>query len=138
MFKIEIKHHIFLFCLTTTLWTFFLLGGLSSEYYLLWPFGKSLLLINALPAIALIPLGYYVLKHIIGHDFIVASFWAAFYASVPLIFYDYLYIAVHLKVGLSFFKSHWYLTTFYFIPWVVLPLVAVRISKQHVETIEEI
>jgi len=104
---------------------------LSSEYYLSWSFGKQLLLIDVLPAIALIPLGYYIFKHIIGHDFVVAALWGAFYASVPLILYDYLYIAVHLKLGFSFFKSHWYLIVFYIIPWVVLPFVGAFIARQY-------
>ena len=138
LFRIEIKHHLFLLCLATTLWTFFLLGGLSSEYYQTWPFLKTLLVVDIIPGVALIPIGYYVLKDIIAHDFILAAFWASFYASVPLIIYDYLYIAVHLNVGMSFLKTHWYLTAFYFVPWLILPLVGSYISKQQSENKQKI
>jgi len=55
LFKIEIKHHLFLFCFSTTLWTSFLFGGLSSEYYQTWPFVKTLLLIDVIPGIEVNP-----------------------------------------------------------------------------------
>ncbi len=136
MFKIEIKHHLFLLCLTTTLWVFFLLGGLWSEYYQTWPFLKTLLIVNIIPGIALIPIGYYVLKFIIGHDYYAAAIWGSFYGSIPLVLYDYLYIAVHLNKGMAFLTSYWYLTVFYFIPWLVLPVVAHYIVKQNAKNKE--
>ena len=44
--------------------------------------------------------------------------------TVPLFFYDYLYLAVHQARGLSFLQTHWYLTAFYAIPWMLLPVIA--------------
>ena len=134
LFKIEVKHHLLLFCLATTLWTLFLLGGLSSDYYQTWSFVKVLLIVDVIPGIALIPIGYYVFKCIIGHDYYSAAFWGSFYGSIPLIIYDYLYIAVHLNQGMAFLTSYWYLTIFYLVPWFVFPLVARFIVKKNIES----
>ena len=130
IFKIELKHHLLIFCMATTMWTFYLLGGLSSEYYQTWPFWKSLVVVNIIPSILLIPLGYYVLKHIVQHHYMRTSLIIAFYGSIPLVIYDILYIGLHLNKGLFFFKDYWYLTVFYFVPWVIFPLIALKIKNE--------
>ena len=99
LLKIKINHHLFFLCFATTLWTYFLLGGLSSDYYQTWSFVKALFIIDIIPGIALFPVGYYVHKMMTGYDFLAVSFWVAFYASVPLLVYDYLFIGIHLNKG---------------------------------------
>ena len=56
------------------------------------------------------------------------AFWIALYMTVPLFVYDYLYLAVHQQRGWAFLETHWYLTLFYVLPWVLLPVVAWRAS----------
>ena len=38
------------------------------------------------------------------------------------------YLAVHQQRGWAFLETHWYLTLFYVMPWVLLPVVAWRMS----------
>ena len=44
--------------------------------------------------------------------------------TVPLLFYDYLYLAIHQQRGWMFMQTHWYLTVFYVIPRLLLPPIA--------------
>ncbi len=136
MFKIEIKYQILLFSLSTTLWIFFLLGSLSTEYFQTWPALQTLIIVDIIPAILLIPLSYYLLQSVIGHHYIRASLFAAFYASIPLVIYDVIYIAFHLKKGLFFFFDYWYLTIFYFIPWIIIPIIAYKIKRKKINALE--
>jgi hypothetical protein len=55
--------------------------------------------------------------------------WWAFYISVPLLVYDYLYCAVHLGYKATFFVKYWYLTVYYILPWVVFPPTGWLIDK---------
>jgi hypothetical protein len=55
----------------------------------------------------------------------------AFYMTVPLFAYDYLYLALHQQRGWSFLTSHWYLTVFYVIPWLLMPMVAWIVMRRH-------
>ena len=126
---IEAKHHLLLFCLSTSLWTFYLLLGLPSEYFQSWPSLRTLILVDIMPTILLFPLSYWLLKHVIGHDFIRAAFLGAFYASVPLLIYDSIYLGVHLGYGFTFLGEYWYLTAFYFVPWIVIPIVGAKLSR---------
>jgi len=110
------------------------LGGLSSEYYQTWPFLKALLIVDVMPLIVLIPLSYYILKHVIGQHFVLSGVVAAFYGSVPLVIYDYLFIGKYLNKGMAFLTDYWYLTVFYFIPWAVVPFAGYAIERKRSRT----
>jgi hypothetical protein len=43
---------------------------------------------------------------------------------VPLFVYDWLYCGIHLGHGLAFVGRYWYLTTYYAVPWILLPATA--------------
>lgn len=51
----------------------------------------------------------------------VVSLWWAFYLTVPLFILDLLYCGVYLGHGLAFIWDYWYLTVYYFIPWLIFP-----------------
>lgn len=126
---VELKHHLLLFCLPTSLWTFYLLFGLPSEYFQSWPSLQTLILVDIVPTILLVPLSYWLLKHVIGHSFMRAALLASLYASLPLLVYDCIYIGIHLGRGINFFAEYWYLTAFYFVPWIVIPAVGTILSR---------
>ena len=50
--------------------------------------------------------------------------WLAIYMTEPFLAYDYLYLGMHQQRGKSFLTTHWYLTAFYVIPWLMLPGIA--------------
>jgi hypothetical protein len=112
----------------------FLLGGLSSEYYQTWSFLKALLIVDVMPLILLVPLSYYILKYVVGHHFVLSGVVAAFYGSVPLVIYDYIFIGKYLNKGMAFLTDYWYLTVFYFVPWAVIPLVGYAIERKRSRT----
>jgi hypothetical protein len=58
------------------------------------------------------------------------SAWFAFYFTVPLAVYDWLYCGVYLGHGIQFLDSFWYLSVYYAIPWVVLPSVALVLDHR--------
>ena len=116
-------HHWRLFCLATTWWTLFFILGLPSNYFQAYTFWPLLIVGEVFPAIAL---GYYGWRRCSRHPERAWSsvMWIAFYMTVPLFAYDYLYLAVHQQRGWSFLQTHWYLSAFYVIPWVLLPPIA--------------
>lgn len=59
------------------------------------------------------------------------ALWIAFYMALTLFVYDYLYLAVHQSRGWVFLETRWYLTAFYVIPWLLLPVIAVRVRAAH-------
>jgi hypothetical protein len=56
--------------------------------------------------------------------------WIAFYFTVPLAFYDWLYCGIYLGYGIGFVSRFWYLSVYYAIPWVVLPVVALVLDRR--------
>jgi hypothetical protein len=49
------------------------------------------------------------------------SLWIAFYFTVPLAIYDWLYCGVYLQHGVAFVRRYWYLSVYYLLPWLLLP-----------------
>lgn len=43
--------------------------------------------------------------------------WISFYFTVPLALLDWLYCGIYLGHGVFFLVRYWYLTLFYFTPW---------------------
>jgi hypothetical protein len=51
------------------------------------------------------------------------SFWLSFYFTVPFAAFDALYCGAYLGHGVGYLGTYWYLTVFYFIPWILyLPM----------------
>jgi hypothetical protein len=124
-----INKHLITYIITFTIWFIFLLIGLPSDYYQTWSFsGQVWLSIFAFFLILL--LAYIVLRKIWKENYLKSSLWIAFYASVPLILYDYIYVGLIKGLGHTYIFSHWYLTIFYFIVWIEIPLVGWIMQKR--------
>ena len=67
---------------------------------------------------------YLVLRSLRPDRRLPAALWMAFYFTVPLAVYDWLYCGRYLGYGAHFIFRYWYLTVYYVIPWILLPLVA--------------
>lgn len=113
------KDHLYLFSLATICWTLFLLGGLWSDYYQTWSALQSLLLIVLFPSLAYLKLSISFLRQRQIANKISGAFWLSFYFTVPLFLYDLIYLGAYRALGLSFLFSHWYLSIFYIIPWII-------------------
>lgn len=124
-----LNKHLITYIITFAIWFIFLLTGLPSDYYQTWSFSAQLWLC-AFASVLLLPLTYIVLRQIWKENYLKNSLWFAFYASVPLILYDYIYVGLIKGLGHSYIFSHWYLTIFYFIVWIEIPLVGWVMQKK--------
>lgn len=117
------NQHWHLFCLATTWWTLFFIAGLNTDYFQTAPLWFVLVVGELLPAIALAYFGW---RRCTRNPQLAwaTALWIGFYMTVPLFVYDYLYLANYQGRGLSFLRTHWYLTSFYVIPWIILPPIA--------------
>ena len=108
--------HFYVICIVTALWTWFFLGGLWSNYYKDWSFFYQLIVIDIIPCIIMAMFAPGFIKLLNKHKTLRASFFVAFYFSVPLIFYDY-YILVYIKVMVCpFFENSGFYLDFRYCP----------------------
>ena len=121
------KHHLRLLILATTVWAGFLIGGLQDyyqQYSTEFMLGFDLL---ALGSISLVL--YLVLRHVATRRRMSAALWIAFYFTVPLAVYDWLYCGLALGRGIGFLWEYWYLTVYYVIPWLLAPAIALFVNR---------
>jgi len=121
------RGHIRIFLIATVVWAAFWIAGLPSYYQqysnVLMVWFDSLLLI---PISAIV---YLVLRRLRPERRIPVALWLAFYFTVPLALYDWLYCGLHLGHGIQYISRYWYLTVYYLIPWILLPLVAFLLNR---------
>jgi small basic protein len=55
--------------------------------------------------------------------------WISFYYTVPFAVLDWLYCGVYLGHGTAFLVRYWYLTVFYFTPWLSFVPTALLLRK---------
>jgi len=128
------RDHLGLLVIATLAWAAFLVGGLPDYYqqystrFMVW------FVIAVLVPIA--GLAWFVLRRVGPERRLGLSAWLAFWFTVPLAIYDWLYCGVYLGHGLGFLGRYWYLTVYYAIPWVLLPLIAVALGRSPVRRSE--
>jgi len=121
------RHHVRLWILATCVWAGFLVLGLP-EYYQ--QYSPRVML--GFEVVLLLPFAvilYVVLKRVPPKRRMSLALWIAFYFTVPLAVYDYLYCGLVLGHGAGFLWEFWYLTTYYVVPWVLAPAMALLASK---------
>lgn len=120
------KGHVRVFVIATLAWAGFWVLGLPSYYHQYSRATMIALSLALLPPI--VAVSYALLKPLPPSRRLRRAAWFAFYFSVPLAAYDWLYCGVYLDYGVRFLLVFWYLTLFYFIPWVVLPATAIVLN----------
>jgi hypothetical protein len=122
------KAHLKLLVIVTIAWILFWAGGLPDYYQ-----QYSVTFMIVFDVAILSPIWFLVYRSIKnakpGRGFII-SIWWAFYISIPLFVYDLLYVAIYLNYGVSFLWTHWYLTVYYILPWLIFPLNGWFIEKK--------
>jgi hypothetical protein len=119
--------HIRLFIIATLVWAGFVLLGLPSYYQQYST--RAMVWLCALLLIPITAIVYYVLRAVKRHRRVTLSLWMAFYFTVPLALYDWLYCGVYLGHGMRFLLQFWYLTIYYAIPWALLPGIAAILNQ---------
>jgi hypothetical protein len=112
------RTHFRLFLGATIAWAAFWAAGLPSYYQ---QYSRaSMIWFDALVFIPLSAVFFLVLRPVPQKRRMALSMWLAFYVTVPLALYDWLYCGVYLGHGLPFLWRFWYLSVYYVIPWPVL------------------
>ena len=114
-----IHHHIRLLSLVTVAWILFWIGGLP-DYYQQYP--TAFMIIFDL--VILLPIWFLIYGSLTKAEpgkALIESLWWSFYISFPLFIYDVLYVGIYLGQGISFLKTHWYVTVYYILPWLLFP-----------------
>jgi len=122
------RGHIRLLLIATLVWAAFLSGGLPSYYQ-----QYSTLFMVLFDIVVLVPITavvYLVLRSIRHERRLKVSVWIAFYFTVPLAIYDWLYCGVYLGHGMQFLSRFWYLSVYYAIPWILMPMVALVLDHR--------
>ncbi|MGD8504426.1 MAG: hypothetical protein PVF76_03085 [Syntrophobacterales bacterium] len=121
------RGHIRIFLIATVVWVGFWVAGLPFYYQ-----QYSNVLMVWFDSLVLIPIAtivYFVLRPLRPERRLTISLWLAFYFTVPLAVYDWLYCGLYLGHGVQFISRYWYLTVYYAIPWVLLPLMALLLNR---------
>ena len=126
--NVKARGHIKILSIVTAAWVVFWLAGWP-EYYRQYSF-RFMLLFDAAILVLLWFVVYRVLRATPQKFKITLSIWLAFYITVPLFLYDYLYCGVYLNYGLSFISKFWFLSVYYVIPWILCPVTGVWLSRR--------
>ena len=122
------RGHIRLFLIATLVWAAFLLGGLPSYYQQYST--RFMLLFDVVVLVPIAGVAYLVLRGVRRERRMKVAVWIAFYFTVPLAIYDWLYCGIYLGHGMQFLSRFWYLAVYYIIPWVLLPMVALMLNHR--------
>ena len=122
------RGHVRLFVMATIAWLVFWVLGLPSYYQQYSPMFMAWFDVALLAAI--VPLLYHVLARVRSTRRMIVAWLIAFYFTVPLVVYDWLYCGIYLGHGTAFLWRYWYITVYYVIPWIVAPGAAVFAAKR--------
>jgi hypothetical protein len=120
--------HIKIFSVVTAAWAIFWLIGWP-EYYRQYSF-RFMLFFDTAVFVLLWFVVYWVLKTVPRKYRTSFSLWLAFYITIPLFLYDFLYCGVYLSYGFSFIWEFWFLSVYYVIPWIICPVTAIWLNRR--------
>ncbi len=121
------RGHIRILSAATAVWAVFWLLGLPS-YYRQYSRPTMVIVCGALlPAV--VAVAVLLLRPVAAERRLERAAWLAFYFTIPLALYDWIYCGAYLGYGLRFLGVFWYLTLFYIVPWIVLPATAVILNR---------
>lgn len=121
------QRHITIVLIATLTWAGFWVAGLP-DYFQQYSRGFMAIFVTVI-LVPISAVASFVLKRVKPRRRMTLALWLSFYFTVPLALYDFLYCGLYLGEGMKFLLTYWYLTIYYVIPWVLLPLVAVRLNR---------
>jgi hypothetical protein len=122
------RHHIRLFIFATAVWVGFVVGGLP-DYYQQYSTG-FMVTFDLLVLIPITLVLYFVLRRQAPRRRMTVALWIAFYFTVPLALYDWLYCGLWLGHGVGFVWEYWYLTVYYALPWLLAPAIVLLANRK--------
>jgi hypothetical protein len=117
----SVRKHLTLLCQAVVVWAAFWLAGLPSYYQ---QYSSLVLGVGCTVLSALIGLfALFVLSGGRAETRRSRAIWYSFYYTLPFAMLDTLYCRVYLEHGWAYLHRFWYLTVFYFTPWLTfLPM----------------
>lgn len=123
----KVRGHLKILGIVSAAWAIFWLIGWP-DYYRQYSF-RFMLLFDIAILIPLWLLMYWLLIKTRAKYRTSLSLWLAFYITIPLLLFDYLYCGVYLKYGWYFLVEFWYISVYYVLPWILCPLTAIGLNK---------
>jgi hypothetical protein len=123
----SVAKHLALFTQGMVVWVVFWLAGLPGYYQQYSQVAMAVGCILLSVAISLVA----VLILLRGHPEtrLRRAVWISFYFTVPFAALDWLYCGVYLEHGTVFLARYWYLTVFYFTPWLTFVPTALLLRR---------
>lgn len=122
----RLRGHLKILGAATAVWLAFWIAGLP-EYYQQYS-TRALLVLEVVLLPPIWTIGFVVLRTWRGsrlrHALVLS-----FYFTVPVFLYDLLYCGAYLGHGLGFVVRYWYLTTYYFVPPLLLVPTALWLDR---------
>ena len=109
------------------MWGLFWLAGLPGYYQQYSPVTVAVVCVLVSVAISLAAL--LILLRGRSETKLRRAVWISFYYTVPFAVLDWLYCGVYLGHGTAFLVRYWYLTVFYFTPWLSFVPTALLLRK---------
>jgi hypothetical protein len=123
----SLRSHIRLGIIVTAVWGLFWLLGWP-DYYQQYSTRRMVIFVSIL---ALLFWGLVIrMLRSIKNGRIYKSIILSIYFTVPFFVYDYIYCGFYLGNGIGFLRKYWYLTIYYIIPWIMVPLTAAWIESK--------
>lgn len=126
----SLLNHIRLLINATICWLVFVLIGLP-DYYQNWSFTS--LLYFCILVYYVVGFAIYLMTRRYEKYLFRRALWVAFYITVPLVLYDYVYIQLIRGESFELLNRFWYLTIFYVIPWFQAPLIYFFIVSESIK-----
>lgn len=123
----KLRGHIGFLLIASVVWAGFLIAGLP--FYYQQYSNLQMIWFDSLVLIPIAAIAYLFLRRLRPERRLTIALWLAFYFTVPLAVYDWLYCGLYLRHGVQFLSKYWYLTVYYAIPWVLLPLIALLLNR---------
>lgn len=123
----SVAKHLSLLCQGVAVWTMFWLAGLPAYYQQYSPVTMAVACIVISVTISL----WAVLVLLRGRPEtkLRRAVWISFYFTVPLAILDWLYCGIYLEHGPTFLVRYWYVTVFYFTPWLTFIPIALLLRR---------
>lgn len=119
--------HLSLLAQGLSVWALFWLAGLPDYYQQYTPVSMAIGCIMLSVAISHGALT--ILSHGRADTRLPRAVWISFYFTVPLAILDWLYCGVYLGHGMAFLGRYWYVTVFYFTPWLTFVPTALLLRR---------
>ncbi len=123
----KLRGHIGFLLIASVVWAGFWIAGLP--FYFQQYSNLQMIWFDSLVLIPIAAIAYLFLRRLRPERRLAIALWVAFYFTVPLAIYDWLYCGLYLQHGVQFLWKYWYLTLYYAIPWVLLPLIAFLLNR---------